>query len=498
MYKVINRLILFTILLTFVYCTFTSCEEEKKDVGFSVNRSANGKSGGLDLTPQERSFKLAFRNIASYRADEIINEIELETRTNLKFKIDKLAYNYDHTIDLPLDAAEASHMMQNNEVDAMDSAGAFQYLAQNGLIMDLTSLFPQYAPNYFAKFSEEELARVTVNGRIMGIPAHNTGFSRYCVGIRKELVDKYKITDIKTIEDYESVLKLIKQKEPDYDPQYYNLDRFELMMYAKGYIELPYKTYMYYKIDDPEMKVVPLENTDCFVEVTDRLRRWIYEGYEVVASTVKPPATFISKLGEFSSASEYDNGSDWIIYPLYPDRPSVIDRSGDYILVISSKSKNAKNVLTFLEWVESSQENYDLFMYGIKGKDYEIEGDRIKYIKYPFYIGEDPFVNIDLMRETVYDHPGFKDVIKKVGELDEIMAPHSGFLPDESAYKNMLEKRRLLYVEFRDIYTGEGQKIIENPPDIKGFRKKFQDAGSDDLRRLLQKELDEWRKDKGN
>ncbi len=69
------------------------------------------------------------------------------------------------------------------------------------------------------------------------------------------------------------------------------------------------------------------------------------------------------------------------------------------IIGISAKSENAEDVLRFIEWVHASQENYDLFVYGIEGKDYTIENGRLKRLG-DFYLTSDPaFWDIDYMRD---------------------------------------------------------------------------------------------------
>lgn len=59
-------------------------------------------------------------------------------------------------------------------------------------------------------------------------------------------------------------------------------------------------------------------------------------------------------------------------------------KPGDYVsdfkawnfIAVPKVSKNKELAIKFLDWVMSSQDNYDLLAYGIKGKDWEAVGDR--------------------------------------------------------------------------------------------------------------------------
>ncbi|MEN2773510.1 hypothetical protein [Acetivibrio clariflavus] len=63
---------------------------------------------------------------------------------------------------------------------------------------------------------------------------------------------------------------------------------------------------------------------------------------------------------------------------LYMDQPHLL--SSRYRgVAVASNSKNPERVLMFLEWLHKSQENYDLFRYGIKDRHYGLKGENFLY-----------------------------------------------------------------------------------------------------------------------
>ncbi len=222
------------------------------------------------IDTQPKSIRFAFRYMKGNPSiiKEVFREIELVTSSSLKFKLSFTQYlNRIYTvwrISNPIEYCGIVQKIESGDLDAVETGGSFYYLASNGLIMDLTNLLPQYAPNYFKMLSESDLESVTYNGRIMGIPAHWPGRSRYCVVARKSLVDKYNIKSLSNFQELEDFLRIVKENEPDYVPMFY--PGIEKKWYEiSGYVSLDDTSMIVYKVGDPEMKLIPWEETPEFV-----------------------------------------------------------------------------------------------------------------------------------------------------------------------------------------------------------------------------------------
>lgn len=69
-------------------------------------------------------------------------------------------------------------------------------------------------------------------------------------------------------------------------------------------------------------------------------------------------------------------------YEMNPEKPEMIYTFVQNLNAISSTAENPESGLKFLNWLYESQDNHDLFHYGIEGTHYEAIGtDRIKYVK---------------------------------------------------------------------------------------------------------------------
>ncbi len=213
---------------------------------------------------EDREFKLGLRFDTYGRYKEIFSHIQAVTKDGYRFKIScKISQNKTEAMmGRKISYEKAVELLE--ECDAINTAGNFVRLAENGLLMDITDLLPQYAPNYYAKLTETELELVTYNGRIYGIPPHMRGMSRYCVMVRSDVAKELGVTEIRNLEDYGRLLALIKKNMPELVPSdsiYFVKPYNSLLVYLSGYVDPTNEMCIVCKYDDPEMKLVPFERT---------------------------------------------------------------------------------------------------------------------------------------------------------------------------------------------------------------------------------------------
>ena len=72
------------------------------------------------------------------------------------------------------------------------------------------------------------------------------------------------------------------------------------------------------------------------------------------------------------------NAYEYRLYPLYMKTNQLIEVNTRG-MAIASCSKNADRVLMFFEWLHKSQENYDLIRYGVKDRNYGLDGENLVY-----------------------------------------------------------------------------------------------------------------------
>ena len=80
---------------------------------------------------------------------------------------------------------------------------------------------------------------------------------------------------------------------------------------------------------------------------------------------------------------------EYEVFPLYMDSIHALSTS-TYSIGISKSCRHPERVMMFIEWLHSSQEAYNLFMYGVKDRNYILQDGKIGFtadIKQNYYIG---------------------------------------------------------------------------------------------------------------
>lgn len=380
-------------------------------------------------------------------------------------------------------------------------------LAQEGLMMDITELFPKYAWNYYNQFSQEEIKALTVDGRIYMIPARMPSADiRYAV-VRQDLMEKYKIPEINSYDDYEVFLETVTKNEPDMIAMNYYDSSLGLFANAYGYAVLDRDVQLVYKWNDPQMKVTAWEQTPECLESLERLSRWREKGYlpktYIIAEiddqmvTSGKWASFICDPSNqmYFNTSLRNKGIDDFSYKAYPLYEGPVSRgpvmsSG---LAVNGKSRQAERVLMFIDWLQSDQENYDLLMYGVKGTHYIDRGD---YIEPPAgetaaffeWFWKAPFENIIRQRSN---YSGLEEDIRAYQEIIDRKAkfpPHFGFTPDYSSVYQIAFSRKQFSYELDNIaYKGAFSEVR-----LQEYREEQLKNGLDSLIAELQRQLDEY------
>jgi putative aldouronate transport system substrate-binding protein len=460
----------------------------------------------------------AQRQNTSDEIQEAVNlKLEKDLKTKISFKF--LWYYYDTFLDR-IKRDNASGITCDAFFYSPDFYVPVKSLADEGLIKDVSELFPQYAPGYYSQFTNEDIKALNVNGGIYIIPSRMPSSNIKYALVRQDLMEKYDVPEIHSFDDYEIYLDTIIENEPDMVPMRYWDSSLGLFTDMYGYVILDYISGLVYKWDDPSMKIMAWEQTPEYIQCLERLQRWVERGYLDPESDNHGfsvingrPNTTISTpfITDPKSASFIGNPADEIYfnkllrskgitdfsykaYPLYDEysaRNSIMDNG----IMINVVSKQAERVLKFIDWLQSDQENYDLLMYGKKSVHYIDRGD---YIEPPAdaittfleWSWKPPFENIDYQRAT---YPGHSDELK---EYREIMTeqtkypPHYGFSPDFSAVNKMYEERWMRFTIPENIVLNGGDP---NDEKMQKFMEDQKASETDSLIAEIQGQLDEYK-----
>jgi len=502
--KVIIIFIIFVVLAGVLFAFYEN--SKTKDV-LSALEEENVTQKDL----KEAKLTFYFKGAESKAIREVLDEIEKKTKGKLNVKLDFKFIN--GPTEFYLDTIK-------NTINSGQPCDAFFYssrmdqglrsLANENLIMDISNVFPQFAPNYFNKLSKEEINAVSVDKKIYAIPNRLPTTQMRCALVREDLMEKYKISDIKNYDDYEMYLKSVKENELDLIPMTFYETTIGLFAEASGYVVMDYLQGLVYKWDDPNTKILAWEQTPEFITGIQTIRRWYEKGYllkDVGVSQIDESlvtsgkwASFIAPLDsefEFNSALK-EKGINWNYkaYPLYPDRISERDSPLKGAMVFNSNSDNAERVMMFYNWLYSNQDNYDLLMYGIEGKHYALQNNQIKLPEgveaedsYSSWRWRWPFENIDYERvDTSSSEEAVKEYYKKINEKTNY-PPHMGFLPDYGAVGDISTSRAMSYYSTEQkIYTEDLKQ-----EDIDAYIKEQKDSGASKLIEEIQKQFDKWK-----
>lgn len=456
---------------------------------------------GLSDSSKQETLTFYFPGINNSERRAVLDEIENRTKKTLNIKLD---FQY---IDANTSAMFVSQLKtiidSGKPVDGIGMNKSVNWdttslLAKEDLLMDITTLFPKSAANLYKKYKLEDLKPMTYNNKLLGIPSLYPNSNRPCVAVRQDLIDKYKISDIKSFEDLEEFLKTIKSNETVTPMAVVSSTSG---IFAEYYDYVPFAYNLVYKWNDANMKLIPWEQTGEYKTAQSTINQWRASGYIGTNNALTYENVFSGKFGCFLTNLDtaysdiYPISSEKIKYKIYPlnaDKPTV-KTANNASIGFSKSSKNTALAMKFMEWVQANQSNYDLFTYGIKDKTYSLQGEKVKFDNRlePYYSsnGKEAFLNINYSRATIYDEDKFKENYLKNVNLNTKETKASGFtISDNSVLEN--------FISFRNSDINELEKATfangVSSRDIDAFIKDQKDRGVDSSVSEIQKQLDKW------
>jgi putative aldouronate transport system substrate-binding protein len=260
----------------------------------------------------------------------------------------------------------------------------FYQNAQKGAYLALEDLAPVYAPKSFASYTPEWLAQATVNGHLYAFPANFSQVGMMGYIVRGDLMTKYNIPDIHTIDDYGVFLDTVAKNEPTISPSDFvgstdGLDGYYVRQLGH-YRNIT--QWIYYNIDTgTAVDEINLPEMQGFYE---KMKTWSDSGYW-------PKSVLSNKddqmLQNGTAASRLHNQDTWnsayMKHPEWDIRFFVSDSYGVSTvamqdgMAIPSSAQNPERALMMLELLKTDQSYYNLLTYGIEGVDYTVTADNM-------------------------------------------------------------------------------------------------------------------------
>jgi putative aldouronate transport system substrate-binding protein len=168
------------------------------------------------------------------------------------------------------------------------------------------------------------------------------------------------------------------------------------------------------------------------------------------------------------------------------------------ILLFNKNGKNPEKAMAFWEWVHKNQDNYDLVMYGIKGKHWNEGPNRTVEIPAPFSMADSPYYGWngrwcafwpEYERPTKDDLPNWMASVLKATYINDQLKPTTGFFPDLNVVKNEIAQRSSLKQNIGDALE---LGVLDPAVAYDDYIAKQKAAGIDKILAELQRQLDSW------
>ena len=495
-----GKLLCLTLVLVFALASLTGCA---KPAAAPAPEPAEAGSGTtlepVELTwffignGQQEDVSLIEEKINEYIKDKINATVKLQCYQWGAEYDDKLRQMIAsrQEFDICFTAAWANNYMQNAV------KGAFVPLN------DEKDLLSKYAPKTKALLGEDFLAGSQIDGINYGIPANKEKAHSWGFIIKKDLVDKYgfDLSTIKSLEDLEPMLKVIKEKEPNV----YGLEALN------G--ESPYKLMDWDVIGDDKCPGVVYNDSKDLVVFNEfekpetmallkTIRKFFQAGYiRKDAATVTDynadeaagkifAATKSLKPGKDAEMS-LTHGFEWVQVYITPPVISSRDTMGS-LQAISSTSKNPERALMFLELFNTDPYLNNLINFGIEGKHYvkvsdsviKAGPDQTKYNPGTGWMFGNQFINYLYESEDPKKWEQFEEFNQQAAGTQTL-----GFNFDPSPVKNEIAAVNNLWDKYVPaLETGS----IDPEVNVPKFLEELKAAGIDKVIAEKQEQLNEW------
>lgn len=471
--------------------------------GDKDNSTDTGSKGAAALKEVTLNFTMP-GDIAPKASDAVMVEVEKKLATDgLQFKM-SFTYlpwgEYWNSISMIAASGEDQDLLWNHN----SKIGG---LVSSEVLAPLNTALEAYGADLKANTPEYSWKGVTIGTKIYGIPrtAPVAGGQQFLF-VRQDLLKKYSMENPKTFSDVTKYYASVKKNEVGVYPT--DQDHSEWMLREFGAIYFPVGSFskwpLYIDVSKDKMEVKNWYESEYFKTICDRNRSFYTNGYrpaergtvtdaegyfanEKLASlwsSELKPTERIDKLIKKNPAIEFAN----II--INPEKDKYIYSAVDNIMSVYANSTKVNESVAFINWVRKSQENFDLFSYGVKGVNYNLNGEQLNFegISTDNMYSPPSFAWSDSRFTRYSDKLDPKYVAElKTWDKDAKISPLNGFIAD---FKN-------IQVEIAQVQAVEGEYVddltygtTEYSKVFKELDKKLKDAGIEAVRLEIQKQVD--------
>lgn len=412
------------------------------------------------------------------------------------------------------DYAEKLRMLiaSGEKIDLFTPRGEFPNYAADGALLPLNDLLETNGKGILEALPEYAWDATSVNKEILAVPSLKDWPTHWVMWYYKKYEDKYgfDMQEVKNLEDLGEVLQIIKDNEPGITPLATNyntaLNRFLPFEMVGSTKIIGFKT-------DDYSKVVNVLETEEYKEFFNLMREWYQKGYfrkdaatqkssQDLIKTHQVFADYGATIPYYEQSRNYNIPEDEHTLFAYNMAKPVIDTASlqGSMMSIYAKSENPEKAMDFMNLLFTDKDVLNMIVLGIEGKHYTAIGEN----KYKLAEGMTGTTNDDYYFPGAYqgnryllriDEQDPDDKWEKYKEFNESaeVSPALGFIFDTTPVMNEITAMQNVYTEFiPSLLVGAADPAEYLPQAIE----KFKVAGSDKVLAEVQKQYDEWKKNK--
>ncbi len=419
---------------------------------------------------------------------------------------------WDQKINLMLSTGEKFDMFQ-----VMNDRTSLSNYALRNALADLTEPVDQYGPNITKVNPELAMKSAMVNGKLYAIPAYwNETAVAPELTLRLDIMKKYGIAKVpETFEELTADFeKVFKNWEGDGKPYFPLLgsETSSVDVACKTFEEWPYVVYDKVFYVDQDGNVKNYFETDAFLKNCKNIRLWYEKGLispDVLTTTSDQHANRLNSgdwffipgtIGDISPLkANYPDitTDDFVSVDLAPEKPYVRPYGARNMNAVPLSSEHPEAAVFLTNWIYANQDNYDLFLYGREGIDYEKKepGQRSPIndpvtMQPPYSFADWMIGNVNMVRTSVTAPKATNDSLY-VLKTDHVVDGYA------SAFTFNAEK---VQTQFTDVQTQIQASIAPIACGVKDYDSNIDEAlstlkaaGVDDLIAEFKKQLKEFK-----
>ena len=276
-------------------------------------------------------------------------------------------------------------------IDLIYAANWLSYSMQaaKGAFMPIETLAPKYAPKSYGAQSAVDKKACTVNGHLYALVSPYSDYNYHAMGyiLRGDLMKKYGITSINSMDDVGAYLANVVKYDPQLDPTGFdsqaNFDS-NYEEYALGYFPItgmgnfPLKVKVNPTTHDLTAQVVKYLDDPALPAFYHKMKDWSNAGYwpkNVLSNKdtdMLKEGKSALKLHEASTrASLYILHPEWDLQ-YFPGHIGYPTSALHDVMAIPASATNPERALMLLEKFKNEISYNRLLTYGVEGKDYTI------------------------------------------------------------------------------------------------------------------------------